>query len=382
MPDPQSPIHHILRLPGEIRNQIYANLVVFAHPVAIYNETAPSSALLPLFLTCRQFHAEASALFYSHNKFALPAKASKAPYQVQVNLLFRRFLDRIGPRNAALVRHLGRMPFPVDPPDMLHAHFLSSSGVVVDTIEGENGGCCRSLVPALSARCPNLETVEFDLRWNNPWVWLLLRPHASTVHAMFGRVDEALRAALPALKRVGVCLAAGAQPKWDVVTRTMRMSTGMTRAQWNWVRETLEEGQGWTVVTLDGEDGEEKGGGSAWDSMMWHPRHLPWQSTRLLWRPPSGRPFQSEIHDHFTRLDLFLAEARFAMAWLRSPSNAVREREDALEWKAWRRAMLAHAAPVGVPVYSAATGDMAIDQGVSRRERMKRGVSGFLAFTR
>ena len=399
---------HIFRIPGEIRNQIYEHVVVFSQPVSIYRDSSSSAgppdavsslaSLTPLFLTCRQFHCEASAIFYSQNKFALPANASQAPHQAQANLLFRWFLDRIGPRNAALLRHLA-LPFPVDPSDFIHSHLASNSSSKPTSVLSENGtheddngigGRHRSLLPALGERCPGLETVEFDIRWNNHWV-RLLSPHTATVQAMFGRLDDALRVAFPALRRVGLCLTGGPRPAWTTVTsQDTRTSVEMAEGEWEWVCGALlgegEGRRGWQVTVAGGDDeGVDDGStrargmhddgvitgtgiGISWTS-TWYPRN-PRHATARLWEPPETA-FQSEVHDQWTRLDLLKARARFALAWLRSPAGAARERDDILDWMAWRRTMLARASPFGVPLYCPRT-NASVPAGLSRRETLKR----------
>ncbi len=403
MADPtESP--SIFRIPGEIRNQIYEHAVVFSQPVSIYRHSrsldeppdavSALASLTPLFLTCRQFHFEASAIFYSQNKFVLPANASQAPHQAQANLLFRWFLDRIGRRNAALLRHLA-LPFPVDPSEFIHSHLASSSSKAPSALseygthEDDNGvgGRHRSLLPVLGGRCPGLETVEFDLRWNNHWV-RLLSPHTATVQIMFGRLDDALRVAFPALKRVGLCLTGGPRPAWCTVTsQDRRSSVEMAEGEWEWVCDALlEEGQGrrgWQVTVAGGdgdgsicmhddETGTGTGADTSWTS-TWYPRN-PRHATARLWEPPETA-LQSEVHDQWTRLDLLKARARFALAWLRSPAGAAQQRDEILDWRAWRRTMLAQASPLGVPLYCPRTNASVL----SRRETLKRRVLDLFA---
>lgn len=399
MPDSPVTTPRILRIPGEIRNQIYTNLVVFAEPVPIYrrgssaeppDDSQSLDALTPLFLTCRQIYREASAIFYSQNKFALPPTTSHAPHQIQANLLFRHFLDRIGPRNAALLRHL-TLPFPVDPSELIHSHLASASAStststrrLADTAlqDEDKAGCRRSLVPVLRQRCPRLETVEFDLRWDSRWV-RLLRPHTATARAVFGRVDDALRGAFPALKKVGLCLNSSQQQAWSTDSQAAEVEE---EGGWEWLREAVEEGRGWQVTVSEEEeegdegahenDDEEEETGEGWAS-AWYPR-APRHPTALLWEPPETA-LQSELHDQWTRLDLLKANAKFAMAWVRSPSRATQQREEILEWRAWRRTMLAQAAPVGIPLYCPRT-NASTPPRLSRRESLKRGVFGLFAF--
>ncbi len=414
MANPAEP-PHIFRIPGEIRNQIYEHVVVFSQPVSIYRDPSSSAeppdavsslaSLTPLFLTCRQFHYEASAIFYSQNKFTLPGNASQAPHQAQANLLFRWFLDRIGRRNAALLRHLA-LPFPVDPCDFIHSHLTrNSSSKPTSALSGSGthedgngiGGRHRSLLPVLGGRCPGLETVEFDLRWNNHWV-RLLSPHTATVQAIFGRLDDALRVAFPALKRVGLCLTGGPRPAWSNVTsQDTRTSVEMAEGEWEWVCEALlEEGKGrrgWQVTVAGGDDeevddgripprgmhddgtGAGTGNGTNWTS-TWYPRN-PRHATVRLWEPPETA-LQSEVHDQWTRLDLLKARTRFALTWLRSPAGAARERDDILDWMAWRRTMLAQASPFGVPLYCPRT-NASLPARPSRRESLKRRVLDLFA---
>jgi hypothetical protein len=77
------------------------------------------------------------------------------------------------------------------------------------------------------------------------------------------------------------------------------------------------------------------------------------------------------MHDQWTRLDVAKAYVRLGAAWVRSPTKAAQDREEAVEWRRWRRAMLAHAAPVGAPLYCSRTGS-------SRKGNFKKEVLGFL----
>ncbi|KAK4039422.1 hypothetical protein C8A01DRAFT_16610 [Parachaetomium inaequale] len=367
-PQPPTPTPYILRLPGEIRNQIYSNLILSPVTVPIYQvkkdtdaeTTTLASTLIPLLQTCRQIHLEASSLFYSHAQFALPPNASQAPHQIQTNVLFRGFLDRIVPRNAALIRHLV-VPFPVDPEALVHAHLKRGGDAVYGDEEGTYGNY-RSLVPALAARCPGLETVEFDVRWNNTWV-RLLSPHTATVRAMLGRVDGELRAAFPRLKKVGVCLSGPART-WNAAGQFyQRAEEGMAQGEWEWVREALGEGMGWEVTfaedDLEGTQREGWRSRSGW-AASWYPPE-PRHAFMVLYGAPNWA-IQSEMHDQWTRLDVAKAYVRLGAAWVRSPTKAAQDREEAIEWRRWRRTMLAHAAPVGS----------------SRKGNLKKGVGRFL----
>lgn len=407
LPSPQfqSPL---LRLPGEIRNQIYENLVVFSQPVHIYrNDEADQQPpgpnldvqLLSLFLTCRQVHAEASAIFYSQNTFILPPNSSIAPHQIQANFLFRWFLDRIGPRNAAALRHLA-VPFPADPTTLVNAH-LSAASSSSSTPEIHN-----TLIPALAARCPNLESLTFDVRWNNHWV-RLLSPNTETVLAMFGHLDDALRSALPALKKVELCLA-GPGRKYVFTGPWAGNAVEMPHAEWEWFKGalegSLEEGSaapGWRVTTVgEAEEDEELDGqetesglededddddemlpptstyidgwiryGSRWVA-LWYPR-TPRDPRAALHEPPEMATTE-EVND-LPRGARLVAEVRgkvkFARAWLRSPTQAVRDREAAEEWMEWRRTMIAQAGPYVFPRSCFGQGSVGGESASSSRTR-------------
>ena len=385
---------HLLRIPGELRNQIYENLVVFSDPVHIYQQTDDSNThepalharLVSLFLTCQQVHQEASAIFYSQNKFILPPNASAAPHQIQANLLFRWFLDRIGPRNAVVLRHLG-VPFPVA---LTGAHY-SASGI-------EDTG--DTIIPVLQQRCPNLETIDFDIRWNNHWVRLLC-PNTQTVLAMFGRLDDALRNAFPKLKGVGLCLA-GPGRKYVFTSPFAGNVEEMPHAEWEWFTQTVEEGNGWRVDTApadqvqddetlaalraDGVTGSEGGWVSLWfPHTPPSPRNpvvsgvtpvhwilMPRDPVAALHEQPAMATMDSEGAGLSGRLVAAItSKARYARAWLRSPSQAVQDREAAEEWMRWRRAMLAQAGPFTFPRSCFGTGSIGGASGsTSRRKKL------------
>ncbi|AEO57246.1 hypothetical protein MYCTH_2303159 [Thermothelomyces thermophilus ATCC 42464] len=455
--------YHLLRIPGEIRNQIYSDLLLSSpHAVPIYRgggkkAAAPGTAtrttdevlsaltvLTALLRTCRQIHREAGTLFYSRARFALPPDASRAPHQAQVNLLFRAFLDRIGPRNAALIRHLA-IPFPVDPDLFLqHASLFPrrrppggqegrrepASGHTDeqrrdedeygneygDEYDGDDDDedAALLLITALRRRCPALETLTFDLRCNNSWARRLLlllnvmteaatRKTTKTTTTMismtttaqvtgaaqaaalrlFGPVDSLLRAAFPRLKRVDLLLGAGvyrnpwadpitpAEAAWlqAVLGSEMEGKEKEDKQKMMMKERKKKDKRGfsakWDVTVEDGNK-EERGGSNAeaagsssannwrsgggwewWGVGKWYgtprrPRH----AIEVLYGPPA-HAVRSEMHDQWTSLDVGLAYLRLAIAWLRSPTRAVLDREEAVEWKRWRRAMLANAAPRG-----------------------------------
>ncbi|KAK4244027.1 hypothetical protein C7999DRAFT_44251 [Corynascus novoguineensis] len=375
------PRPHLLHIPGELRNRIYSELLFLssgdpAHTFPIHidpKETIPClspertpvdlalSQLTPLLQTCRQVHLEASTLFYSCARFGLPPKASQAPHQAQVNLVLRAFLDRIGPRNAASVRHLVA-PFPVDPDTFVANAFRKSSNDNGDEYGGdeyyddnddgkEEAGW--SLIPALRRRCPALETLTIDLRGNNGWLQLLAAsaPGASTARRLFARLAARLRAAFPQLRRVDVWLT-GCDQTWS---RTGIATIGwagislpvqptglvISSSEWKWLRAAVGEGEG-----EGGRDDARGGSGGGGYETRWYGVPHPRPATHVLYGPPANA-VRSVMHDHYTIVDVVWAYVRFGFAWLRSPSKAALDREEAIEWKRWRRAMLANAAPVG-----------------------------------
>lgn len=235
----QSPL---LRVPGELRNQIYEYLVVFAEPVDIYRRHVEQGErlyqrLTRLFLTCRQVHLEASAVFYSHNRFSLPPGAHRAPLQLQANFLLRGFLDRVGPRNAAALRHLVGVPFPLDPwssgqtASLQLARRRTRRGPTLEEeVAEEEQATGAGLMAALRRRCPGLATVGFDLSAPRHYALGRLCGSAPALVALLGRLDGDLRAAFPSLKQVSLSLEGPAPPRipaapylrvWDEVTEAM-----------------------------------------------------------------------------------------------------------------------------------------------------------------
>ncbi|KAL1840019.1 hypothetical protein VTJ49DRAFT_936 [Mycothermus thermophilus] len=329
VPIPPTSKPHLLTIPGEIRNQIYSHLLIFSDPIPVFREPPPpprrkskktlkrqpnpiSSILLPLLLTSRLISHEASALFYTSNTFSLPrSTAHRAPLQVQHNLLTRRFLDVIGPRNASHLRKLV-LPFPADPGLLLTAHWRESAfsatagfakrdlarvrgsrrrdgdgggGGEVNPFEVE-GGASVAFVKAVGERCPNLEFVALDTSGDNHWL-RLLRPHACAVRAMLEPVDKALRDVFLRLGRVELWVGEGPAGgrkgseweggrerwSWTSVVEVMPGDVGgggargfgvwttgngvgvavraaMNRREWRWVKQVVEE---------EDEEGEWKG---------------------------------------------------------------------------------------------------------------------------
>lgn len=115
---------------------------------------------------------------------------------------------------------------------------------------------------------------------------------------------------------------------------------------------------------------------SGWAS-RWYPLN-PRNPRHHLYDAPE-MALESEIHDRLTTRDILKANVRFATAWLRSPTRAMRDWEEAQEWLEWKRTMLAGAGPVGVPLYCYGTSSPAAPVKVSMKDSLKWGVFSILA---
>ncbi|KAK5745986.1 hypothetical protein LTR17_001116 [Elasticomyces elasticus] len=113
----------LLRLPGELRTEIYKLVVTIKNTIHISHRKAdhkmfgvvpysePLSHSLALLQTCKQTNAEASPLFYSLNTFEIKARnnAGGAHLRKGAELALSTipmFLAQIGSRNAAALRHI------------------------------------------------------------------------------------------------------------------------------------------------------------------------------------------------------------------------------------------------------------------------------------
>lgn len=100
----------LLSLSRALRDKIYRQVLVVAHPIYLFQESesqpvetfAPDrpSRWLAVMYTNRQVHDEASALFYGSNLFSF---VETTPYQVG---LIQCFLNGIGSENASLLSRL------------------------------------------------------------------------------------------------------------------------------------------------------------------------------------------------------------------------------------------------------------------------------------
>ncbi|KAK4237733.1 hypothetical protein C8A03DRAFT_15753 [Achaetomium macrosporum] len=391
----------LLRIPGEIRNNIYSHVIVFPGPLQVYRrrhdgrvkpdaDRTLSTTLLPLLLTCRQTHHEASAFFYSHNNFALPPIAlQSAPHQIQTNLFFRHFLDRIGPRNVALLQHVV-IPFPA-----LAADPSTATGQQRDDGDDDHADGYTydsGFIRALQQRCPDLESIEFDVRWDNPARLRLLfaaQTQSSPAAVMSGvlrRLDKVLAGAFPRLKHVAVCLGpkdSGDAGEGGAVLSRRRRRWGRlavevspsARAEWERMRSVVEEGLGWRVVVVGEDEEEDEEDSSDW----WCPRNS--RDPRALLFAPPETVLQSEMHDRWTGLDLVQSGLQRARAWLWSPARAARKRKAAEEVREWARTMMAH---VGVLWHRPRTGCSGVHGhgAVPRRARGRKSVRDIIALRR
>ncbi|KAK4233918.1 hypothetical protein C8A03DRAFT_38333 [Achaetomium macrosporum] len=455
----------LLRIPGEIRNNIYAHLLLFPHPVHIYrwqpnnnnnssssssrrdtttttrnkhkhkHNPSPSSSssssskknhhrslsttLLPLLLTCRQTHGEATALFYAHNRFGLPPSVLRhAPRQTQLNLLFRHFLDRVGPRNAALLRHLV-IPFPVSLPLPFAAvgaetrdrdrgynnntsNNTSSDGWGNDHDYGHgygyHGGSSAVLLllplllSALRQRCPNLESLEFDLRWDRAAVMqLMVAAHRPAWLLGGGLGDDEGDGARPV--RVAVCLgydysghysekSGGEQQEEGAAARRRRgRRLSPSEVRWKRMNRVVEEGLGWRVVVRSCEDDEEEekeeeeallegvlkqpeGSSSSSD---WYPREARDPRAAVVWAL-SERVLQSEVHSRWPGMDWAKSKLQSVPEWLYE------------EYQRWRHTMALKSIYVRVRWCNREA--LHLDAVVPRLAKPKGGIRGLFGFRR
>lgn len=84
------------KLPGELRNKIWRDLLVSPEPVDVTNRThATEPAILA---TCQQVRQEATSIYYSENTFSLWLPLSTPPDSL--------WLQAIGPRCAKMITSL------------------------------------------------------------------------------------------------------------------------------------------------------------------------------------------------------------------------------------------------------------------------------------
>lgn len=373
MSEPQLTPHHLLGIPGELRNQIYEWLVVFPHSVSIYRgpdgdelpEPSSLCSLLALLLTCKQVYFEASSIFYSQNKFVLPPASSSAPHQVQTNFLTRWFLGPIGSRNAASLLHL-RVPFLLDPSTSLPSYLRDKPRL-------EEDSWSQTIIPFLQGHCPHLETIELDVRWNNHWLYLLsLSPHA--LRSVFRWLDDSLRIAFPSLKHITLCTTGGPGPDWAFQYPNIPPPGMLPPAEWNRLDAILHR-LGWTVA-LEG-DGQDRPvvspSRSRWVA-LWYPKKPANLKAPLYPTPHAPRQRDPLQWCHYPMTAAARYRVGLVTTFLRSPSQAVKSwklHKERREWRAWRLALIANVGPI--------TNDLDGDDApphvkVSKRKKLTRGI--------
>jgi hypothetical protein len=311
----------LLRLPGELRNQIYESILIFSWPVVVYREagddgprepaTSLYSQLTALFLTCKQIHSEAGRLFYSRNKFALPAIACTAPHQVQINFLMRWFLDPIGPRNASAIQHL-RVPFPLDQSTAIIRYIFDRPLPPMVETDEDDGNPDWKLIPFLQRRCSNLKTIELDIRGNNSWVRLLTGLNPRSLAPLFDRLDDALRTAFPSLRRITVCTNSGLESIFRTRDLDPDLLAPLLQLEWGPLRKILDK-RGWDMTFTDA-CGEDSVCGS---STAGSSRGAPWGPKKPY--PPPQTVVRRRL--------------KYATKFLRSPRRVLRGWEIQEQWE-------------------------------------------------
>ena len=106
---PNSAASALLRIPVKIRNKIYKEVLVVAHPIYLFQDPGcPVETFAPdrprrwlaLLHVNRQMRSEASVIVYGMNSFTL-VRTPREPAG-----LLQAFLDCIGPLNASLLSHI------------------------------------------------------------------------------------------------------------------------------------------------------------------------------------------------------------------------------------------------------------------------------------
>ncbi|KAK4186703.1 hypothetical protein QBC35DRAFT_475212 [Podospora australis] len=363
---------HLLNIPGEIRNQIYRELLLVSDPIIIISdrplnehkaklprpdggkslveddseegrhpqsqqEQSLRSRLLSLFLVNKQIHWESSAYFYSHHTFLLPTTAtSRLPRHAQLNLLFRWFLDRIGPVNSASLRSL-------EIPELLDFRLS-----LLWVRNGDFPDDQFKILPLLKERCPNLEQVHinlgpYELTWPALHAWRQIMWEGAFAGVpdtrpelpldLFTALDGRLREHFPALKETVV--ATGGHELRRRLSRTSQNGT-----------------DGWEVSALDAE-------------VLENDQRNFWRVPDPLWDhyyPRSGTVYRSEmalerwsLADRARREPSLVRAApaadrwrsqnapgpriEFARALFKAPRAALRDRREEKEWWESKRAM-------------------------------------------
>ncbi|KAK0642065.1 hypothetical protein B0T16DRAFT_381231 [Cercophora newfieldiana] len=197
----------ILRLPREVRDEIYKRVLVISSPLHLFAEGEASDKVevfapgkpaqwLALLHTNRQLHSEASETLYGSHKFVMVDTTS-----AQAKLL-KSFLDKIGRLNAGYVTSLC-INFPTAEPGQsmsilrercsslrtleLFVHNKNSQGLVASSYEASKLESIRGLllqVNAQFAAMPSVQNVLVKL-YHGP-----LAPEVSELMRGFGWTVE------------------------------------------------------------------------------------------------------------------------------------------------------------------------------------------------
>ena len=221
---PNSAASALLRFPVKIRNKIYKEVLVVAHPIYLFQDPGcPVETFAPdrprrwlaLLHVNRQMRSEASVIVYGMNNFTL-VRTPREPAG-----LLQAFLDCIGPLNASLLSHIC-INFPV---------LEGQPGERKE--EEEEGGRGRfqlredSLqdLKLLQQRCTNLKTLENHLFGKASKG--LSKAHKDNTyfsHEALSQIDVQLKA-IPSLEEVIIRIYDG----------TLSSSTKQTMLNFNWI---------------------------------------------------------------------------------------------------------------------------------------------------
>ena len=164
---------NFLSLPGELRNDIFQQLLVNSKPIGTMSHVAIKRLLNPALLRAnRAVQWEASSLLYGENCFDLASCNAQR---------LGSFLDRIGRINASRIRHVN-IPFP-DMPDLYKGTVALEAG-------------CARLLARIRSDCTGLSTLKMPLySGGNDMLFLLNSCDApQTVDEALILVDTHLRA--------------------------------------------------------------------------------------------------------------------------------------------------------------------------------------------
>ena len=222
---PNSAASALLRFPVKIRNNIYKEVLVVAHPIYLFQDPGcPVETFAPdrprrwlsLLHVNRQVRSEASVILYGMNHFTL-LRTPREPAG-----LLQAFLDCIGPSNASLLSHIS-INFPVlegQPEEERRGGGGGGAGVAARLREDS-----LQDLKLLQQRCTSLKTLENHLYGKASKS--LSEAHKDnpvfSQEALF-QIDIQLKA-IPSLEKVIV----------RVYDGTLSSSTKRTMLDFNWV---------------------------------------------------------------------------------------------------------------------------------------------------